>query len=322
MQKKPGLILILPLIFSGALFCQEADYGPGYQTMIVSNPAFAGSSIDGTLRLSYLNFYPGNNYNFHSFFLSYDSYFEILHGGAGFFLSNDYTGGIVNDLRGGISYSYFLQAGRDLFINAGLSASFFNRGFNFGGAVFPDQIDPMGGISLPTSELVSNENKMVFDAGTGFMFIYKNLSGGFGLTHLAQPDLYGTGSSEGRLKRKYLVHMMVDFDLRQGSDLKIKPLASFELQGKYLYTGAGAILESNNLSINTLILADNNRKIDIQAGFSLRSEKLGLYYNYRFNLRSDNSVIPFSVMHQTGLTFSLNYVEKRNKVRTINVPYM
>ena len=160
--------------------------------MIVSNPAFAGSSIDGTLRLSYFNFYPGNNYNFHSFFLSYDSYFETLHGGAGFFLSNDYTGGIVNDLRGGISYSYFLQAGRDLFINAGLSASFFNRGFNFGGAVFPDQIDPMGGISLPTSELVSNENKIVFDAGTGFMFIYKNLSGGFGMTHLTQPDLYGT----------------------------------------------------------------------------------------------------------------------------------
>ncbi len=322
MEKKPGLILILTLISSGGLFCQEADYGPGYQTMIVSNPAFAGSSIDGTLRLSYLNFYPGNNYNFHSFFLSYDSYYETLHGGAGFFISNDYTGGIMNDLRGGISYSYFLQAGRDLFINAGLSASFFNRGFNFGGAVFPDQIDPMGGISLPTSELVSNENRMVFDAGTGFMFIYKNLSGGFGLTHLTQPDLYGTGSSDGRLKRKYLVHMMADFDLKQGSDLKIKPLASFELQGKYLYAGAGAILESNYLSLNTLILADNNRKIDIQAGFSLRREKLGLFYNFRFNLRSDNSVIPFSVMHQTGLTFSLNYVEKRNKVSTINVPYM
>ena len=54
---------------------------------------------------------------------------------------------LVNDLRGGLSYSYFLQAGRDLYINAGLSASFFHRGFNFSDAVFPDQIDPMGGIS-------------------------------------------------------------------------------------------------------------------------------------------------------------------------------
>jgi len=322
MKNKPGLIGILLLIFSDALFCQEAYYGPGYQTMIINNPAFAGTSLDGTLRLSYLNFYPGNNYNFHSVFISYDSYFETLHGGAGFFLSNDYTGGIVNDLRGGLSYSYFLQAGRDLFINAGLSASFFNRGFNYNGAVFPDQIDPMGGVSMPTSELLSNENRIVFDAGTGFMFIYKNLSGGFALTHLTQPDLYRSGSADGRLRRKYLVHMMADFDLGQGSGLKILPLASVEFQGKYLSAGTGAILESKYLAFNTLVLVDNNRKIDVQAGFSLRREKLGLYYNYRFNLKSDNSLIPFSVMQQTGLTFSLNNVEKRIKVGTINVPFM
>jgi len=322
MKNKPGLIGILLLIFADALFCQEADYGPGFQTMIVKNPAFAGSSLDGTLRLSYLNFYPGNNYDFHSVFLSYDSYFEILHGGAGFFLSNDYSGGIVNDLRGGFSYSYFLQAGRDLYINAGLSASFFNRGFNFHGALFPDQIDPMGGVSLPTAELLSNENRIVFDAGTGFLFIYKNLSGGFALTHLTQPNLDGRGSSAGKLKRRYLVHMMADFDLKQGRGLKILPLVSVEFQGKYLSAGAGIVFESNDLSFNTLILPDNNKKVDIQAGFSLRREKLGLYYNYRFNLKSDNSLIPFSVMHQTGLTFSLNNVEKRSKVRTINMPYM
>lgn len=322
MKNKPGLIGILFLIFSDVLFCQETDYGPGYQTMIINNPAFAGSSPDGTLRLSYLNFYPGNNYKFHSVFLSYDSYFEALHGGAGFFLSNDYNGGIVNDLRGGLSYSYFLQAGRDLYINAGLSASFFNRGFNYSGALFPDQIDPMGGVSLPTAELLSNENRMVFDAGTGFLLIYKNLSGGFALTHLTQPDLYEGGSSSGKLKRKYLVHMMADFNLKQGSGLKILPHASVEFQGKYLYAGAGAIIESNYVSFNALILADNNSKIDVQAGFSVKRDKLGFYYNYRFNLGSDNSLMPFSVMHQTGIAFSLNNVEKRSKVRTINVPYM
>jgi type IX secretion system PorP/SprF family membrane protein len=322
MINRPGLIFILIFIYSEALFCQETNYGPGYQTMIVNNPAFAGSSLDGTMRLSYLNFFPGNHYNFHSVFLSYDSYFQILHGGAGFYIANDYIGGIMNDLRGGLSYSYFLQAGRDLYINAGLSAAFFHRGFNFSGAVFPDQIDQMGGISMPSSELLSNENTTVFDAGTGFMFIYKRLTGGFAISHLTQPDLDGNGSSVERLKRKYIMHFIADIDLKKGSDLKIQPLASAEMQGKYLCAGVGGVLRSNYLSVSSVLLVDNNKNIDVQAGFSFRKEKLGLFYNYRFNLGSGNSLMPFSLIHQTGLNFSLNYVEKRIKVRTINVPDM
>jgi type IX secretion system PorP/SprF family membrane protein len=322
MIKRPGLAFIMIFVVSEALFCQETNYGPGYQTMIVNNPAFSGSSLDGTLRLSYLNFFPGNSYNFHSVFLSYDSYFQSLHGGAGFYLANDYIGGIVNDLRGGLSYSYFLQAGKDLFIYAGLSAAFFHRGFNFSDAVFPDQIDQMGIISNPSSELMSNENPAVFDAGTGFMFFYKRFAGGFAIAHLTQPDLYGNGSSDEKLKRKYLINLIADIDLNKESGLKIMPLASFEMQGNYICSGAGAVLQSNSLSFSSLFMFDNNKNIDVQAGFSLRWEKIGLYYNYRFNLNSVNSLVPFSLVHQTGLTFSLHNVEKRIKFSTINAPYM
>jgi type IX secretion system PorP/SprF family membrane protein len=322
MINRPGLILIFILIFSEPLFCQETDYGPGYQTMIINNPAFAGTSLDGTLRLSYLNFYPGNHYNFHSVFLSYDSYFQSLHGGAGFYIANDYIGGIINDLRGGLSYSYFLQAGRDLFINAGLSASFFHRGFDLSGAVFPDQIDPMGVISQPSSEIMSDQNTTVFDVGTGFMFKYRKLAGGFAIAHLTQPDLERNGSSVERLKRKYQINFIADIDLNRSTELKILPLAYAELQGKYICAGAGAVLEINYLSFSSILLVNNNKNIDVQAGFSFRRENLGLFYNYRFNLGSDNSLMPFSLIHQTGLTLSLNKVEKRIKVSTINVPDM
>ncbi len=322
MIKRPGLACIIIFFFSEALLSQETNYGPGYQTMIVNNPAFSGSSLDGTMRLSYLNFYPGNNYNFHSVFLSYDSYFQSLHGGAGFYISNDFIGGIVNDLRGGLSYSYFLQAGKDFYINAGLSASFFHRGFNFSDAVFPDQIDQMGVISRPSSELMSNENTTVFDAGTGLMFFYKRLAGGFAIAHLTQPDLDGSGMYVEKLKRKYLVTLIADFDLKKGSGLKIMPVASFEMQGNYIFSGAGAVVQANYLSFNSVLLVDNNKNIDVQAGFSFRREKISLFYNYRFNLASANSLMPFSLVHQTGLTFSLHNVEKRIKFSTINAPYM
>ena len=120
--------------------------------MMINNPALAGSEGDGVLRLSYLNYFPGNNFNLHSVYFSYDSYFPVLHGGAGIYITDDYLGGIINDIRGGLSYAYFLKAGKDLFINAGLSASFYNRGYNFNNAVLPDQIDPLGGVSIPSSE--------------------------------------------------------------------------------------------------------------------------------------------------------------------------
>jgi len=322
MRNFSGLIFSFIFVFSGSVFCQETSYSPGYQTIIVDNPAFAGSSLDGAIRISYLNFYPGNNYNFHSVFLSYDSYFPVIHGGAAFYIANDYLGGIVNDLRSGLSYSYFLQAGRELYINAGLSASFFHRGFNFSDAVFPDQIDAIGGISLPSYENLTNENSTVFDVGTGFVFVYRKLAGGFAITHLTQPDLNSNGSSGERLKRKYVLNFIADLDLNKANHMKIRPLAFIELQGGYFCTGTGAVLSNNYLSVSSVLLVNNNKCFDVQAGFSFMKDKLALFYNYRFNLVSGNTLMPFSLMHQTGLKFMLNNVEKRIKFKTINMPVM
>jgi type IX secretion system PorP/SprF family membrane protein len=287
---------------------------------MLNNPALSGSEGDGVLRLSYLNFYPGNNYNLHSVYFSYDSYFPALHGGTGFYLADDYLGGIVNDFRGGISYAYFLQAGKDLFINAGLSASIYHRGYSFDKAVLPDQIDPLGGISLPSSEILTASGRTVFDIGAGFLFIRGKVFGGFSINHLAEPDLSGTGLSNERLKRKLLLHLAGDINLNKTQSLNIRPLAFLELQKKFLSAGAGAVMESKYLSINTIMLGDNGKNMNIQTGFSFKSGKVSIYYNYRFNIVSANKLMPISLLHQTGLAFSLNSVEKRNIIKTINYP--
>ncbi len=153
MLKKPVILLIIIISTAYAAGGQGLRSGPAYQMLLMNNPGLSGSEGDGVLRLSYLNYYPGNSYDLNSVYLSYDSYFPGLHGGAAFYMSEDYLGGIINDLRGGFSYAYFLQAGNDLFINAGLTASVFHRGYNFGNAVLPDQIDPVGGVTFPTSEV-------------------------------------------------------------------------------------------------------------------------------------------------------------------------
>ena len=272
------------------------------------------------MRLSYHNFYPGNNYNLHSVYLSYDSFFTELHGGAGIYLADDYLGGIINDLRGGVSYAYFLQATKDLYINAGLSASIYHRGFNFNNAILPDMIDPVGGVSLSSSETLSSQGRTVFDIGAGFLFITGKFSGGFSINHLAEPDLSVSGNITEKLKRKLLVHFSGDLFISQSQNLKIDPLIYFGVQKEYINGGIGASVGSKNLAINAVILGDNSKNLNIQSGFSFTTGRISLYYNYRFNVVSVNKLLPLSLLHQTGLAFSLNNVDKRNVIKTINFP--
>lgn len=313
-------ILSLSIFITGYCSGQETGYGPGYQMMLMNNPGFSGAEGEGMLRLSYFNFYPGNQYNLHSFYTSYDSYYPLLHGGAGFWLADDYLGGIVNDLRGGLSYAYFLHAGKELFINAGLSASLFHRGFNFDGAVLPDQIDPFGGVTFPSSEILATRGRTVFDVGAGFLFIYRNYFGGFAINHLSQPDLSHSASATDKLRRKLLINMAGNFYLNESKNLKMTPVGFLEFQGNFFSGGAGTTFETRSLSLNTIFIGDNVKNIDIQTGFSVKAGRFVLFYNYRFNVISGNNLMPFSLLHQTGLAFSLNNVEKRNNVQTISFP--
>jgi type IX secretion system PorP/SprF family membrane protein len=286
--------------------------------MMIHNPSLAGSEGDGALRLSYLNLYPGNNYNLHSVYLFYDSYFPDLHGGAEFYLVNDYLGGIMNDIYGGVSYAYNLQAGEDLFINAGLSASVYHRGFNFDKAVFPDQIDPLGGVVYPSSEILSDEGKSVFDIGTGILFISGKFFGGIAVNHLTEPDLSVNTSSDDNLKRELLFHVHGDFNLSEARDISINPLIYIRLQDNYFFGGTGASVGSKHLAISTLVLGSNNGDVNIQAGFSVKTGKISFNYNYRFNINSAGLSLPLSLIHQTGIAIGLNNVDKRKIIKTIN----
>lgn len=320
MSKRLYNILLIIVFIPVQCFGQEINPGPGYQMILMSNPALAGSEGDGVLRLSYLNPYPGNNYNLHSVYFSYDSFFPVLHGGAGIYLSDNYLGGIINDIRGGLSYSYYVQVGKDLFINAGLSASVFHRGFNFNGAVLPDQIDPLGGVSYTSTETLSNTGTTAFDLGSGFLFIAGKVFGGFSINHLTEPDLSADGTSDEKINRKLFIHLAGDIDLNETRNLKIRPLGFFSTQKGFIAGGLGTVFESNYMSINMILLGDTGKNVDIQTGFSIKAGKLSIYYNYIFSIASGNNLVPLSLLHQAGLAFSLNSVDKRKTIKTINLP--
>ena len=299
---------------------QEIGYGPGYQTVLINNPAFTGSEGDGTLRLSYLNFYPGNSFNLHSVYVSYDSFIPEIHGGAGFFLSDDYLGGIINDLRGGISYAYHFQVDKNVFINAGLTASCYYRGFNNGSIILPDQIDPLNGNSLPSGESISEMGRAVLDLSTGIMIFSERFFAALALNHLAAPDLARSGFQPDRLKRKLVLNFAGKFNLNNSLQIIVRPVLIAELQNTERSLGAGGSLENNSLSLSSVLLVNSAKAIDLQTGCSLKKGRLLFFYNYRFNIASGNKILPVSIMHQAGLALSLNYVDKRKIIKTINFP--
>jgi type IX secretion system PorP/SprF family membrane protein len=320
MLKPFDKIFLFIVLIPALCFGQVTGPAPGYQMIMMNNPAYSGIEGDGTLRISYLNIYPGNNYNLHSVYFSYDSFFPALHGGAGFYLTDDYLGGIVDDLRGGLSYSYFLQAGKDLFINAGLSASILHRGLNFRNAVLPDQIDPLGGVTLPSSEVLTNSGETVFDICTGFIFLSGKFSGGFSINHLAEPDLSGTGIANQKIKRELLLNLSADFEINTEHNLLLRPVTFFDLQKSEINAGGGAVLESNYFSVNALLMGNKGKNLNMQTGFSINTGKVIVFYNYQFNIASGNTLLPFSLLHQAGLAISLNNVDKKNIIKTIKFP--
>jgi type IX secretion system PorP/SprF family membrane protein len=320
MSRKPVIILLIFLSLAFRAGAQGINAGPLFQSLLMNNPGLSGSEGEGVLRLTYVNYYPGNHYDLNSMYLSYDSYLAPLHGGAAFYLSEDYLGGIVNDLRGGFSYAYFLQAGKDLFINAGLTASVFHRGYNFSNAVLPDQIDPVGGITLPSAETLGNKGTTLFDVGAGFLIYSGRYSGGFSVNHIAEPELYSSAVSTERIRRRYTVHLSSVFNTGGKGSMKIEPLLVYARQGDYSSAGAGASLEGEHLALNTVVYGDNGKNINLQAGFSFRVSIVSVYYNYLFNIASGNSLLPLSLQQQAGLAFSLYNVEKRKEIKAINFP--
>lgn len=308
--------ILAGLVLNPAVMAQEDI---GYQNIPVKNPSLTGCEGDGMLRMSYMNHYPGYGYNLHAASISYDGYFPALHGGAGFYISDEYLGGIINNLRGGLSYSYYLRASEKIYICGGLSASFHHRGYNFGNAVLPDQIDPLGNVS-PSAEALSVRGRTVADLATGFLVIAGSFYGGFSVNHLAEPDPSGTDTPDESLRRTLLIHGAADLITDERRGIRIIPMANAEISKGVFSVSAGASAEIRTLSLNAMLLAGSSRNLDLQAGLSVTLGTAMFFYAYRFNLSAGDNLLPFSLLHHTGVAISLNSVDKRKIIRTINLP--
>ncbi len=322
MKLKISAIILLLVILSGKsnVSGQDIEGSMLYTSRIISNPAFTGSSPNGDIRMIYRDYYPGNDFNTGSLYFSYNSFFQKVHGGVGLYIQENHMSNILNDLRAGATYSYHLRAGKDLYVYAGFMASLIHRNLDLSNMIFADQIDPLLGVVFPTGEVIDFDSRTLFDAGVGFLVIYKDYHAGISVNHLAKPDLTGSGTWESRLQRRYTFHASGIFKIGR-SEFTLMPMVDLNMQNSLITGSAGFTTGYKLISINTIVhYSPGGGFNSLQAGLFLESGRVGVGYNYYFNPFVSSNPTPFKQSNIVTLIFGLNVVEKRGDSKAINYP--
>lgn len=311
------LLLICTLTLSG----QDTWHGTVSSMQMMYNPAFAGVRGTPSVNLSAFTFLPGKGFSLRSVYASYDSYYPGLHGGAGVWLSDDMFGEVMNDLRGGLSYSYHFRAGRKTYLTAGLSAAFISRGIRTGSVILPDDIDPFRGITGEGAGYASPGAISRFDLGTGFTIASGPWSGGFSVMHLTRPLLSDEESDHNRLDRLWSLTASVDLSPRSG-DFSLLPSATVIVQGSEfrIYLGSEASWKGLMGGLAMWHTKGGFTSAQFSLGYDLSVVKIIISYSYI--LSGGTAPISGTAIVRAGAVFGFGNVEKSRGAHIIKLPLL
>ncbi|NOR87837.1 MAG: type IX secretion system membrane protein PorP/SprF, partial [Bacteroidales bacterium] len=156
---------LLLAAFTGVSWAQDPIFSQFYANPLYLNPALAGSALTPRLTLNYRNQWPSLDANFVTYGASYDQYMPSINSGVGISFLTDRAGqGVL--VSGGISavYSYRLKINREMFVNFGVKASFFQGKLDWNSLTFGDQYNSISGLVYPTEETPpSSTSKSIVD---------------------------------------------------------------------------------------------------------------------------------------------------------------
>ena len=311
------LLLLCTLTLRG----QDTWHGTVSGMQMMYNPAFAGLREAPSVNLSAFTFLPGKGFNLRSVYASYDAYYSGLHGGAGVWLSDDISGEVMNDLRGGLSYSYHFRAGRNTFVTAGLTASFISRGIRSGSIILPDDIDPFRGITGGGAGYANPGAINRFDLGTGFTVTSGPWTGGVSVMHLTRPLLSDEETEYNRLDRLFSLTAAVDLSPRSG-DLSLLPSAAVIIQGSEfrIYLGSEASWRGLMAGLAMWHTKGGFTSAQCSIGYDISFVKIMMSYSYI--LSGGAAPISGTAIVRAGAVFGFGNVEKSRGVHIIKLPLL
>ncbi len=245
------------LLAGGLLRGQDPIFTQFYAAPLQINPGFAGNSFAPRIAVAFRNQWPGFNNAYRTYAFYYDQSIERLNSGIGFAIEGDDAGdGIYKTSRFSALYSYKLEVTRDLALKLGVEVGALQTSLDWDKLVFPNDIDPKGGITLGNSGETRPENptNTKLDISTGLLLISPKLWLGLGLKHLNTPGesfLFANDNLSRGLPTRYTLHGGTELTLNAGNKVRpgsfLSPNFLLAAQGPFkqlvvgAYAGVGSI---------------------------------------------------------------------------------
>ncbi len=301
-------------------FGQDPIFTQFYSNPIYLNPAFAGSRVCPRFALNYRNEWPNISGNFVTKTAAYDQKVESLFGGLGIIILTDNAAKTLKTTRVSAVYAYNQAITRQLSINFGLEATYFQKSLDWNKLTFGDMIDPRRGFVYPTNDLSRGGTSSGVDFSAGIIGYTEKLFFGFATHHLTEPNESLMSSIDVPLPRRYTAHAGAVLPLEGGKgryskvDDFISPNIIFTQQGTFQQLNMGLYVKKSSLTCG--VWYRNKDAFIVAVGLESEYVKVGYSYDItvsKLSLGSGGS-------HEVSLGFDFACKPKRKTYRMISCP--
>jgi len=240
------LILWLTPLFAAA---QDPLFSQFYAMPLQINPAFAGSASAPRVGAAYRHQWPGFSNAYRTYAVYYEQGIEQLNSGIGFNIEGDNAGdGIWRSTRLSALYSYSLNINDVVAVKIGVEVGAHQTSLDWQRLIFPDQLDPAGGIVNNTGEIQPDQTTRTrLDLGAGMLLVSEKFWVGGGLKHLNTPDesfLLVNNNVTSGLPLRMTLHAGTEIIVKKGNKRReaafVSPNVLFASQGPYKQLNLGA----------------------------------------------------------------------------------
>jgi type IX secretion system PorP/SprF family membrane protein len=312
------VLSILFSLFSFIGLTQDVSFSQINNNKLYLNPAFAGSTNNPELTMSYRNQWPGLGSQFVTSFLSYEEYESNINSGFGVTLMNDRAGNGIYSLNT-ISTYYSNQQRITPKINVkfGLELGYKQNFIDNNKLLFEDSFNGTS-FSLITNEPFMNGLKVhYFDLGSGVILFSDNWFFGFAANHINTPNqslIFG----ESYLPVKYGLHGGGHISKNKyaygSNSITYMPSFSFLKQGEF-----SQLTVSNNVNLGKFLFGAGFRFVE---GYSYRDALIfsfgvdtgDLVFHYSYDLTTSQIGPGTGGAHEISTIIRVNNKVKNNKV--------
>lgn len=309
-----GVVFLMTLLLCQPVQAQDPEFSQYYAAPLHLNPALAGISYGPRVNVNYRNQWPGIEDAFTTYSVSYDQHINAINGGIGVSVLGDrVAGGLLNNYKADVMYSYQLALSDKYGVKLGVEVGVMQRSIDRDELIFQDQLNPLdqSNTTPTTSEPLPDDlNKTILDFGAGGVFFTPNFFAGVGVKHLTEPDesFYDIETDNVQdLPLRAAFHMggVIELNKIRNKDYYLAPTAMYIHQRKFSQINVGTQLNLGNIygGLSFRHTFENSDALIALAGVNF--EKWNLGYSFDFTL-SELSIASGGA-HEISLT--LNFGE-------------